>query len=69
MSIWSKLSGGLRALVHRRSTEQDMDDELRAFLDASTGRKLQSGMNSAEARRAARVEMSSAVRQPRRDWL
>jgi putative ABC transport system permease protein len=59
MSIWSKLSGGVRALLHKRDAEQDMDDELRAFLQASTERKMQSGMPEAEARRAARVEMGS----------
>jgi predicted permease len=59
MSIRNKFFGGLRALVHKREAEQDMDDELRAFLDASAERKMRSGMTEAEARRAARVEMGS----------
>jgi predicted permease len=61
MAIWSKFSGGLRALLHRREAEQDMDEELRAFLDASAERKMQAGMPEAEARRAARVEMGSTA--------
>ena len=56
MSIWNKFTGGLRALLHKHDAEHDMDDELRAFLDASAERKMRSGMPEAEARRAARVE-------------
>jgi len=59
MSMWNKVTGGLRALLHRRDDEQDMDAELRAFLDASAERKMRAGMPEAEARRAARVEMGS----------
>jgi predicted permease len=59
MAIWNKSSGGLRALLHKREAEHDMDEELRAFLDASAERKMRAGMPEAEARRAARVEMGS----------
>lgn len=59
MSIWTKFSGGLRTLLHKRDAEQDMDDELRAYLDAAAARKMLSGMSAAEAQRAARVEMGS----------
>jgi predicted permease len=61
MAIWNKFPDGLRALLHRRETEQDMDEELRAFLDASAERKMRAGMPEAEARRAARVEMGSTA--------
>ncbi|HEX3743668.1 MAG TPA: ABC transporter permease [Bryobacteraceae bacterium] len=59
MAIWHRFLGGLRALMHRTRTEQDMDEELRAFLDASTERRMRAGMPEAQARRAARVEMGS----------
>ena len=59
MPIRSHLFGGLRALFHRRQAEQEMDEELRAFLQASAERKLQAGMSATEAHRAARVEMGS----------
>ena len=36
-----------------------MDEELRAFLQASAERKVQAGMSATEAHRAARVEMGS----------
>ena len=47
MPLWSKFSGGLRALLDRRNAEQEMDEELDAFLHASAERKMQSGMNAA----------------------
>jgi predicted permease len=59
MSIWTNLIGGLRALIHQRQAEQDMDDELRSYLQASAERKMRSGMTAAEAERAARIEMGS----------
>ena len=59
MPIWNRFSSGLRALVGRRKAEQDMDEELGAFLRASAERKMQCGMSAAEAQRAARVEMGS----------
>jgi putative ABC transport system permease protein len=59
MPIWSKFFGGLRGLIHRRAGEQDMDEELRAFLQASAERKMQAGLSAAEAHRAARAEMGS----------
>jgi putative ABC transport system permease protein len=59
MSIWKKFTSGLTALVHKRETEQDMDDELRVFLDAAAEQKICAGMSEAEARRAARLEMGS----------
>ena len=62
MPIWTKFSGGLRALLHKRDSEQDMDDELRAYLDAAVERKMLSGMTAADAQRAARVEMGSMER-------
>jgi putative ABC transport system permease protein len=59
MPIWSKFSGGLRALRDRRKAEQEMDEELGAFLNASAERKMQAGMSASEAHRAARVDMGS----------
>ena len=59
MAIGHKLLGGLRAILRKRETEQEMDEELRAFLEASAEPKMRAGMPEDEARRAARVEMGS----------
>ena len=53
MSLWTNLQDGLRALFHKRESEREMDDELRAYLDAATARECRSGMSAAEARRSA----------------
>ena len=59
MSILLKLSSGLRALFHKEEVEQEMDEELRGFLDAAAKDKMRSGMSHGEALRAARLEMGS----------
>jgi len=59
MSIWRNLTSGLRTLFHKEEVEQEMDEELRGFLDAAVKEKMRSGMGQDEARRAARLEMGS----------
>jgi predicted permease len=44
----------LRAMVHRRSADADLDDELRYHLERETERNIANGMSPAEARDAAR---------------
>ena len=51
--------GGIRALVRRQRADQELDDELRAFLDASVEHKVASGMRREDAIRAARLELGS----------
>ncbi|HEU4694161.1 MAG TPA: permease prefix domain 1-containing protein, partial [Vicinamibacterales bacterium] len=50
---------GLRTLLRRRETEQDLDDELRAYLETAVEQNLAAGMNLEQARRAARVALGS----------
>ena len=59
MSILRKLTSGLRSLLHKEEVEQEMDEELRGFLDAAVKEKMRSGMSHDKALRAARVEMGS----------
>jgi hypothetical protein len=59
MSILRSLTSGLRTLFHKNKVEQEMDEELRGFLDAAVKEKMRSGMTYDEALRAARVEMGS----------
>ncbi|MGO8737017.1 MAG: ADOP family duplicated permease [Terriglobia bacterium] len=59
MSIMRNLISGLRALFHKEEMEQEMDEELRGFLDAAVKEKMRSGISHDEALRAARVEMGS----------
>ena len=50
---------GLRALFQKRQVEHDMNEELRAYLDAAVQEKIRAGMSQEEALRASRVEMGS----------
>src|SRR5271157_2000739 len=50
---------GIRALFRKKQVEQDMDEELRGYLDAAVKDKMRSGMSQEQALRAARVEMGS----------
>jgi predicted permease len=52
---------GLRALLRRRELEQDLDDEIRAYVDAAVERNLASGMPQEEALRAARLSVGSVA--------
>ncbi|MGB6831809.1 MAG: ABC transporter permease, partial [Terracidiphilus sp.] len=60
MSLPSNLIRGLRSLFRKRAIESEMDEELSAFVEASTADKLRRGMKPDEAAHAARAEMGSA---------
>ncbi|HEY2548707.1 MAG TPA: ABC transporter permease [Candidatus Acidoferrum sp.] len=57
MGLWTSLSAGLRGLFRKRDAEQELDDELRDFLDKSTAEKMSAGMTREQAHRAARFEV------------
>src|ERR1700687_3107684 len=57
MPFLSRLASLRRNLFTRPRVEQDLDDELRAYLDQLTGEKRRAGMEEVEARRAARIEL------------
>jgi hypothetical protein len=59
MSFLRNLAGGLRALFRKEQVEQEMDEELRGYLDVAAKEKMRAGMSRDEALRAARVEMGS----------
>ena len=59
MAIVQRFIGGLKGLLRSRRVEQDLDEELRAYLDSSVEAKVRAGMTPEDARRAARVELGS----------
>ena len=54
-----RLLAGLRALLRSHRVEQELDAELRAYLEASVEDKVRAGMNPGDASRVARVEIGS----------
>ena len=69
MRLLRRLISGVAALVHRRRVEQELNEELRAYLDEAVERKVETGLPREAALRAARVEMGSleAVKDHTRD--
>jgi predicted permease len=69
MRALRRLIGGFNALVRNRRVEQELDEELRAYMEASIDEKVRAGMDRAGATRAARVEIGSveAVKDHTRD--
>ena len=59
MSILRNLASGLRTLFRKKQVEQEMDEELRGYLDEDVKEKMRSAMSYEQALRAARVEMGS----------
>jgi predicted permease len=59
MFLLQGIVAGIRALFRKKEVEQEMDEELRGYLDAAVKDKMRSGMSEEQALRAARVEMGS----------
>ena len=54
-----RLLGGFAALFRKNRVEQELDGELRQYLDAAVEDKMRHGLSRDQALRAARVEMGS----------
>src|SRR5215469_7552198 len=61
MPLLRNFAGGLRDLFRKRDNQQELDEELRDFLEAAAEDKMRFGMTREQAVRAARVEMGSAA--------
>src|SRR5450432_3177394 len=61
MSVWRQLARGLRALSNRKRADQDIADEVESYLEQSAAAHEASGLSPDEARRRARLELSSAT--------
>ncbi len=55
-----RVVAGIRALLRREHIEREMDEELRAYLEIATERKMAVGLSREQAMRAARIEMGGA---------
>ena len=63
MTLIHRLVSGARWLMHRRVAEQELDDELRSFVEMATADKVREGVPPAEARRQAILALGG-VEQP-----
>ena len=69
MLILRRIVSGFRRLFHKTHVEQDMDEELRAYLETAAEQKMAAGLTREAAVRAARVEIGSldAIKEGARD--
>jgi predicted permease len=69
MLIFRRIVSGFRRLFHKTQVEQDMDEELRAYLETAAEQKMEAGVPREAAVRAARVEIGSveAIKEGARD--
>lgn len=59
MNLLTNVVRGLRSLLRSRGIEDELDEELRGFIEASAADKIRNGMPRKEAALAARREMGS----------
>ena len=55
-----RIIGGLHGLIRKTRVEQDLDAELRDFLETAVEQKMRTGMTRETATRCARLELGSA---------
>jgi len=49
MRVFKRIAGGFRALVRKTRVEQDLDAELRGYLDAAVEEKMRRGLSREDA--------------------
>jgi predicted permease len=59
MGLLTRAMGGFRGLFRKTRVEQELDAELREFLETGIEQKMRTGMSRAEAVRGARMELGS----------
>jgi len=61
MAVLHRFAAGFAELFHRHRAEQELDAELREFLDSAIENKMRTGMSRESATRAARMELGSTT--------
>jgi predicted permease len=58
--VWCRLQAVLRRMRHSRAIEEELSEELRAFVEHDADSKIESGLTPEAARRAALIELGGA---------
>lgn len=61
MPLLKKLVAGASALLRKKQLQEELDEELRNFIDEATDSKMRAGMTREQALRSARVQMGSSA--------
>ena len=68
MNVLTNILRGLRSLFQKRRVDQELDEELAAFAEASAADKQRAGMSPQAAARAARIEIGSNATVKHQVW-
>src|SRR5271163_3761966 len=60
MGLFRNLINGVEALIHKERRGQEVEEELRSYLEADVEEKMRRGMNREDALHAAKVDIGSA---------
>src|SRR5271170_73528 len=60
MGLLRNLISGVQALMHKERRTEEVEEELRGYLEADVEEKMRRGMNREDALRAARINIGSA---------
>ncbi len=55
--LFKIIGGGLRALFGKQRAEQELDEELRCYMETAVEQKMRAGTGREEAARETRIEM------------
>jgi len=61
MSLWRQATRGLRALTNRTTTDHELREEVRDYLERATAAHVARGLAPRDARRAAQLEIGNAT--------
>ena len=61
MSLWRRISRGMRALTGRTVADRDLSDELEHYVDQATAANVARGMSPADARRDALLHVGNTT--------
>ena len=67
MAMLSRIAAGLKTLIRPGRFEQELDAEMRGFLDSAVEQKMREGLSEEAATRAARMELGSP--EAVKDWV
>jgi hypothetical protein len=67
MSLFTRLRGGVTAIIRRRHVDADLEAELVAFIEAATEAHIAAGLGPVEARRRALAETGNPAAV--KDWV
>lgn len=59
MSLWRQITRGLRVLAHREKADQEIDEEVKDYLEQAAAELEASGLSPENALRTARLELGS----------